>query len=190
VGKVIVAEFVTLDGVVEDPDGSGGLPEGGWAFHAGPEVFAGDKFGLGPIMATGALLLGRVTWELFASRWPSRSGGFADAMNAMAKVVVSHRQLDLDTWSNSSTLDGDLAEGVKRLATDRDVAIAGSTSVVHQLAAADLVDEYRLITVPVALGTGRQLFAAPAALRLASVAPADTTLLARYERAPRPAEEG
>src|SRR5262245_8557987 len=107
-GSVIVAEFVTLDGVVEDPDGSGGTPAGGWAFHAGPDVFAGDKFGLTPSMADGVLLLGRSTWDLFASRWPDRSGGFADVMNASAKRVVTHRPAPVETWANSAVLDGDL----------------------------------------------------------------------------------
>src|SRR5215468_4636840 len=99
-GKVIVVAFVTLDGIVEDPDGTGGMEGGGWAFQAGPNVFAGDKFALGPIMSTGVLLLGRTTWEMFAERWPTRTGDFADAMNAATKVVVSSHPVPLDAWSN------------------------------------------------------------------------------------------
>ena len=181
-GKVIVVEFVTLDGIVEDPDGSAGMPKGGWAFHAGPQVFAGDKFAIASIMESGVLLLGRATWEMFAARWPSRTGEFADAMNAVEKVVVSRQVLPLETWSNSSALEGDLIEGVERLADERDVVVAGSTSVVHQLAAEDAVDEYRLVTIPVALGTGTPLFAAPAELTLVSIEPAANAALAYYER--------
>jgi dihydrofolate reductase len=181
-GKVIVVEFVTLDGIVEDPDGSGGMDGGGWAFQAGPDVFAGDKFALGPIMSTGVLLLGRSTWEMFAGRWPTRTGAFADAMNAATKVVVSSRALALDAWSNSVTLEGDLVEGVRRLAADRDVAVIGSMSVAHQLAAADVVDEYRLLTIPIAVGRGTPLFTSPLALQLASIESTGAAGLAYYER--------
>lgn len=181
-GKVIVVQFVTLDGIVEDPDGSAGMDGGGWAFHAGPDVFAGDKFALGPIMTTGAMLLGRSTWEMFAGRWPGRSGEFADAMNAIAKIVVTHRAPDLDAWNNSSLLNGDLIDETKRLAADRDVVVVGSISVVHQLAAADAVDEYRLLTVPLAIGSGTPLFTSAVSLRQVSVEPADTMVLTTYER--------
>ena len=183
-GKVIVVGFVTLDGVVEDPDGTGGTPGGGWAFHAGHHVFAGDKFATGPSLKDGVLLLGRNTWSMFAGRWPGRTGAFPDAMNRAAKVVVSHAPPALDAWNNSSALDGDLVEAVARLAVDRDVIVVGSTSVVHQLTAADAVDEYRLITIPVALGAGTPLFATPTSLQVVSVvamAELDATL-AIYER--------
>jgi len=181
-GKVIVIEFVTLDGIIEDPDGTRGMPGGGWAFRTGPQAVTGDKFALGPIMASGVLLLGRRTWDLFAARWPQRTGDFADAMNAMAKVVVSHRAPDLDLWSGSSHLDGDLIDGVARLAGARDVVVAGSIGVVHQLAAADVVDEYRLLTFPVALGAGARLFDAPTDLALVSTEPGAEAVLTRYER--------
>jgi dihydrofolate reductase len=184
-GQVIVVEFVTLDGVVEDPDGSAGLEQGGWAFHAGPDVFAGDKFALGPIMESGVLLLGRSTWEMFAERWPTRSGGFADAMNAATKVVVANQRPDLERWANSSLLDGDLVEEVAKMAVDRDVVVVGSISVAHQLVAADAVDEYRLLTIPIAVGEGggAQLFTAPVALQLDAVeSPIPGTVLAHYSR--------
>ena len=85
--KIIVVAFTTLDGVVEDPDGSWGAPTGGWGLRQGPEAFTGDKFSLGPILDTGALLFGRRTWTLFAQRWPTRTGDFADAMNRTPKFV-------------------------------------------------------------------------------------------------------
>ena len=181
-GKVIVVEFVTLDGVVEDPDGSGGMEGGGWAFHAGPEIFAGDKFELGPIMQTGAMLLGRSTWEMFAARWPSRTGDFPDAMNAMAKVVVSSQPVDLDLWKNSAMLEGELVAGTQALAAERDVVVVGSVSVAHQLAAADAVDEYRLLVVPIAVGAGTPMFAGPTKLRLLSAEPSGAAAALRYGR--------
>jgi dihydrofolate reductase len=189
-GKVIVVAFVTLDGIVEDPDGTGGMDGGGWAFQAGPNVFAGDKFALGPIMSSGVLLLGRSTWEMFAERWPTRTGDFADAMNAATKVVVSSRTVPLDAWSNSVALEGELVEGVRRLAADRDVVVIGSVSVAHQLMAADVVDEYRLLTIPIAIGRGTPLFAAPRALRLSSVESSGAGGLAYYERVPESVAAG
>jgi dihydrofolate reductase len=189
-GKVIVVQFVTLDGIVEDPDGSGGMDGGGWAFHAGPDVFAGDKFALGPMLSNGVLLLGRSTWEMFAERWPTRTTEFADAMNAATKVVVSSRPVPLAAWSNSVALEGELIAGVQRLAAERDVAVIGSTSVTRQLAAADMVDEYRLVTVPITVGRGAALFAGPTALRLTSVESIGPATLARYERAGGPVAVG
>src|SRR3954451_21395759 len=114
-GKVIVIEFITLDGVVEDPDGRGGTASGGWAFRFGPESVAGDKFRLGPILDTGVLLLGRSTWELFSRLWPNRTDEFSQAMNRIPKLVVSKSSPTLDAWSNSSPLEGDLLEEVARV---------------------------------------------------------------------------
>ena len=181
-GKVIVIQYVTLDGIVEDPDGSGGTPGGGWAFRFGPATVAGDKFELGPILDTGVLLFGRSTWELFSRLWPPRTTDFAAAMNRIEKVVVSHSTPALDAWNNSSVLDDELLHGVKRLADQRDVVVIGSTSVVHALAAADAVDEYRLFVVPTALGTRRPLFATPVDLQLLSAVASPPGVLLRYER--------
>lgn len=181
-GEIVVGQFVTLDGVVEDPDGTTGMDGGGWAFLAGPNVFAGDKFALTPILEDGALLLGRSTWDLFAGRWPARSGGFADTMNEATKVVVSSRPVPVERWSGSVQLEGDLIEGVRAVAADRDVAVAGSASVIHQLAAADLIDEYRLLTIPASIGHGTPLFARPAQLELVSSEPTEIGPLARYRR--------
>src|SRR4051794_14022745 len=110
-GKVVVVQFVTLDGVVEDPDGSGGLPGGGWAFRSGPKRLQGDDFQVGPLLESGVLLMGRRTWEAFSQRWPTRSGALADTMNRVPKVVVSRSAPALDAWSNSSRLEGPLVAG-------------------------------------------------------------------------------
>jgi dihydrofolate reductase len=180
--KIIVSQFVTLDGVVEDPDGSGGTPGGGWAFRPGAKVM-NDDFQLGSIFETGVLLLGRATWELFAGRWPTRSGAFAERMNRIPKVVASRSGPVLDAWGNSSLLEGELVAGAADLTRAHDVVVIGSTSVVHALAAADAVDEYRLIVIPTALGAGERLFAAPLDLQLASVEASGAGHLARYVRA-------
>ncbi|MFJ7631505.1 dihydrofolate reductase family protein [Streptomyces sp. NPDC097595] len=156
--SVVVIEFITLDGVVSDPDGSQATPLGGWAFRHGPEAVAGDKFRLGRTMDEGVLLLGRTTWELFSRIWPGRDDPFAARMNAVPKLVVSRSLApgDMSAWTNSRNLDGDLVDAVKR--EQRDVVVAGSLSVVRRLMAADLVDEYRLLAFPTVLGTGRRLF--------------------------------
>jgi dihydrofolate reductase len=181
-GKVIVIQYATLDGVVEDPDGSGGTAGGGWAFRVGPPRAMGDEFKLGSVLETGVLLMGRTTWQAFAGRWPTRSDPFADALNAMSKVVVSRSAPALDAWNNSSLLEGELVAGVAELTRERDVVVVGSTSVVHALAAADAVDEYRLLVIPAALAAGERLFVAPVELQLASTEPAGEAVLARYER--------
>jgi dihydrofolate reductase len=183
--RVIVIEFVTLDGVVEDPDGSQGAPGGGWAFRHGPETVAGDKFKLGSVLETGSLLLGRSTWQLFAKIWPDRSDPFATAMNAIPKLVASRTITDVSGWANSSLVEGDLFTVVERLKDERDVVVAGSTSVVHSLVEHDLVDEFRLLVFPTVLGVGRRLFpdgCPPVLLRLVSAEVTGPTVLARYER--------
>ncbi|MDQ1633030.1 MAG: hypothetical protein QOC80_3002, partial [Frankiaceae bacterium] len=147
-GNVIVIQFVTLDGVVEDPDGRGGTTFGGWAFRFGAEAVAGDKFRLGPILTTGVLLFGRRTWEHFSRLWPTRTDQFSTAMNQIPKMVVTRGPLDVSGWSNSIVLEGDLVDSVARLSQDRDVVVIGSISVVHELAAAGAVDQYRLLTFP------------------------------------------
>jgi dihydrofolate reductase len=174
-GTVVVIQFITLDGIVEGPET--------WAFRSGPQRMVADDFRLGPILDTGVLLLGRTTWEVFAGRWPTRTEPYAAALNRMPKVVVSRSAPTLDAWENSALLTGGLVDGVAELARDRDVVVAGSTSVVHALAAADAVDEYRLLLVATALGSGRRLFAAPVELRPASIETVGERVLARYVRA-------
>ena len=184
--SVIVIQFITLDGVVSDPDGSGGTPAGGWAFRYGPETVAGDKFRLGSTLDGGVMLLGRTTWQLFSRLWPGRDEPFAARMNAVPKLVASRTLTDASAWANSRVIDGDVADAVKR--EPRDVIITGSVSVVHALMAADLVDEYRLLTFPTVLGTGERLFPAggpPAYLECLSAERAGAAVLARYGRAAR-----
>jgi dihydrofolate reductase len=160
-GDVVVVQFTTLDGVVSDPDGRWGSDHGGWAFRYGFGPVADDKFRLGTRMELGAQLYGRRTWEHFARLWPARDGAFAGVMNAVPKRVATRRGIDPSAWSNSAAIDGDLLTWVAEERARRDVVVIGSLSLVHQLAAADLVDEYRLITFPVVAGTGDRLFAAP-----------------------------
>ncbi len=184
--SVIVIQFITLDGIVSDPDGSGGTPAGGWAFRHGPETVAGDKFRLGSTLDDGVMLLGRRTWQLFSRLWPGRDDPFSARMNAVPKLVASRTLTDASAWVNSRVVDGGITDAVQR--EQRDVIIAGSLSVVHALLAADLIDEYRLLTFPTILGTGERLFPAggpPAYLECLSAERADAAVLARYRRAAR-----
>ena len=153
--RVIVIEFVSLDGVMHDPDGSDGSAQGGWAFRYGREAVAGDKFGLGEVLDTGAMLLGRRTWQLFAKIWPGRDDPFSAKLNAMPKLVVS-RSLDQATdWQNSAVLPGNLVTEVRKRKQEQDIVITGSASVVRTLMAHDLVDEYRLIVFPLVSARAR-----------------------------------
>ena len=159
--KLVVSEFVTLDGVIEDPGGAEGFDRGGWAFQfeRGPE---GDKFKLDEVPAADALLLGRRTYEGFAAAWPSRTDevGFAEKMNAMPKFVVS-TTLEEAEWNNSTVIKGDVTEEISRLKQQPggDILVAGSGELVQTLMQHDLVDELRLMVFPVLLGSGKRLFA-------------------------------
>ena len=184
--SVIVIEFITLDGIVSDPDGSNGTPAGGWAFRHGRETVAGDKFRLGRTLDEGVMLLGRTTWEMFSRIWPGRDDPFSARMNAATKLVASRTLADTSAWQNSQVIDGDLVDTVKR--EQRDVIIMGSLSVVHALMAADLIDEYRLLTFPTILGAGERLFPAggpPAYLECLSAERLGAAVLTRYGRAAR-----
>jgi len=160
VGKIVVTEFVSVDGVMEDPGGSEDFKYGGWTFEF--DRGEGDKFKLDETMASGALLLGRKTYEGFAAAWPSRTDdvGFADKFNSMPKYVVSST-LEEATWTNSTVLKGDLAEEVAKLRDeiDGDVVVHGSAQLAQALIERDLVDELRLMVFPVVLGAGKRLFA-------------------------------
>jgi dihydrofolate reductase len=187
VNRIIVIEFITLDGVIEDPDGSAGTPSGGWAFRYGPEAVAGDKFKLGSHLDTGGLLFGRTTWQLFSRLWPTRTDPFSTKMNAAPKWVVSRTLTDVSAWANSTVIQGELTSEVQQLRQDRDVIVIGSASVVHGLMQHDLVDEYRLLVFPAVLGAGRRLFATPAGaenLRLLSAEQSGAAALLRYEKVP------
>jgi dihydrofolate reductase len=184
--SVIVIQFITLDGIVSDPDGSGGTPAGGWAFRHGPETVAGDKFRLGSTLDDGVMLLGRTTWQLFSRLWPGRDDPFSARMNAVPKLVASRTLTDTSAWANSRLMDGGLVDAVKH--ERRDIVITGSVSVVHTLMAEDLIDEYRLLTFPTALGTGQRLFPAgamPTYLETRSAERAGAAVLTRYGRAAR-----
>jgi dihydrofolate reductase len=158
--RVVVSEFLTLDGVMEDPGGSEHMPGGGWAFRfqRGPD---GDKFKLDELVAADAMLLGRKTYEGFASAWPSIKDdvGFAEKMNGMRKYVVSGTLREL-AWNNSVLLEGDVVAEVGRLKQQpgKDLLVAGSAQLVQTLAEHRLVDEYRLMVYPVLLGHGKRLF--------------------------------
>jgi dihydrofolate reductase len=157
-GRIIVTEFVSLDGVMEAPGGGEAFRHGGWTFeiNRGDE---GDKFKLDETLSSEALLLGRVTYEGFAAAWPSREGEFADKFNTMPKYVVSST-LDEPEWNNSIVLKGDVKEEVARLKQeqDGDIVVHGSARLVQTLIEADLVDEVRLMVFPVVLGSGKRLF--------------------------------
>ncbi|MFI5540791.1 dihydrofolate reductase family protein [Nocardia sp. NPDC051900] len=184
--SVIVCEFVTLDGRVSDPDGRGGTATGGWAFRYGPETVGGDKFRLAHALDEGVLLLGRRTWELFATIWPGRDDPFAMRMNKAAKLVVSHTLADTSSWTNSTLVEGDLHTAVEN--APGDVIVTGSLSIVRALREKDLIDEYRLLIFPTVLGSGDRLFAdgePPADLELLSVDTVGAAVLTRYVRAGR-----
>jgi dihydrofolate reductase len=157
-GRIVVTEFMSLDGVVEDPGGAEDFKHGGWSFefNRGDD---GDKFKLDETMETEALLLGRVTYEGFADAWPKREGEFADKFNNMPKYVVSTTLSDPE-WNNSTVISGDVAAEVARIRdeVDGDVVVHGSASLVQTLMENDLVDELRLMVFPVVLGDGKRLF--------------------------------
>jgi dihydrofolate reductase len=157
-GRIVVTEFVSLDGVIEAPGGGEEYRHGGWSFEIdrGPE---GDKFKLNETLATEALLLGRVTYEGFAAAWPTMQGEFADKFNGMPKYVVSST-LKQPEWNNTTVLRGDLVEEVSRVrdSSAGNVAVHGSSQLVQALLEHDLVDELRLMVYPVLLGSGKRLF--------------------------------
>ena len=157
-GRIVVTEFISLDGVVEDPGGAEDFKYGGWSFEfsRGDE---GDKFKLDEALNADALLLGRVTYQGFADSWPQRDGEFADKFNNMPKYVVS-TTLENPEWTNSTVVGGDLAEAVAQVRAkhDGDIVVHGSPQLVQGLFDRDLVDELRLMVFPVVLGTGKQLF--------------------------------
>ena len=157
-GRIVVTEFISLDGVVEDPGGSEDFKHSGWSFEIdrGDE---GNRFKLDETMESEALLLGRVTYEGFAEAWPQRDGEFADKFNNMPKYVVSSTLSDPE-WTNSTVINGDVAEAVEQV-RDRhegDVVVHGSVQLVQELLERDLVDELRLMVFPVVLGSGKRLF--------------------------------
>ncbi len=156
--RIVVSEFVTIDGVMEDPGGAEKFERGGWAFkfNRGPE---GDKFKFDELVAADALLLGRTTYEGFAAAWPSRTGEFADRMNGTPKIVVS-TTLVRAAWGPATVIKSDVVGEVSKLRArpGKDILVAGSARLVNTLVQNDLVDELRLMVFPVILGKGRRLF--------------------------------
>jgi dihydrofolate reductase len=157
-GRIVVTEFVSLDGVIEDPGGAEDFDYGGWSFEfdRGDD---GNKFKLDETLGSEALLLGRVTYEGFAEAWPSREGEFADKFNEMPKYVVSST-LEEPDWDNSTVISGELAQEVSKLKRELDgeIVVHGSAQLVQALIDQDLVDELRLMVFPVVLGKGKRLF--------------------------------
>jgi dihydrofolate reductase len=184
-GRIVVTEFVSLDGGMEDPGGAEGYKHGGWTFEFNRGE--GDEFKLEETRETDALLLGRKTYEGFAAAWPSREGEFADKFNSMPKYVVSSTLREPE-WNNSTVLDGDLAEETAKLraSTQGDIVVHGSAQLVQALIEQDLVDELRLMVYPVLLGSGKRLFAETGdkkPMRLSSAKPVgDGITILTYER--------
>lgn len=157
-GKLVVTEFVSVDGVFEDPGGAEGYEHGGWTFEydRGED---GNNFKLDELMDAEAQLLGRVTYEGFAEAWPSRQGEFADKLNSDPKYVVSTTLTD-PRWQNTTVISNDVAENIAKLKeqTNGAILVAGSGTLVGTLLGADLVDELRLMVFPTVLGRGKRLF--------------------------------
>jgi dihydrofolate reductase len=161
-GRIVVSEFVSIDGVMEDPGGSEGTRNAGWTFRfkRGEE---GERFKLDELVAAEALLLGRVTYKGFAAAWPTIEDpvGFADKMNSMPKYVVSNTLTDGEAgWTNSTVVRGDTVSQLTALKASvaGDLLVAGSASLVQLLAEHQLIDEYRLMVFPIILGSGKRLF--------------------------------
>ena len=186
-GKLVVTEFVSLDGVMQAPGGED-FKYPGWSFDfdRGED---GNRFKLQETLETDALLIGRVTYESFAGAWPSREGEFADKFNNMPKYVVSSTLEDPE-WNNTTVVGGDAVAAASKLKQDVDgiVQVPGSLRLVQALIEADLVDELHLMVFPVVLGTGRRLFGETSERsdwRLTEAKPVgrDGVLVLIYERA-------
>ena len=185
--KIIVSEFITLDGVFSDPGGAEGTKNGGWSFPFWHEDIA--KFKFEELFAGDALLLGRRTYDGFAAAWPAMAddAGFADRMNSIPKYVVTQSDAGL-TWNNSQSIRDDAAQKVTELkqAAGQDILVFGSGQLVNFLTGHGLVDEFRLLVYPVVLGDGQRLFSGEGkrTLRLAETRPFPTgVVLLSYETA-------
>jgi dihydrofolate reductase len=175
--RIVVTEFVTLDGVMEDPGGSEGTPFGGWAFKF-ERGDAGNRFKLEELQEADAQLLGRKTYEGFAQAWPGREdeAGFADKMNSMRKFVVSSTLRDPE-WNNSQVIGLDDVASLEGT-----ILVAGSHQLVQALFERKLVDEVRLVLYPTVLGAGKKLFEVPADFTLVSADPSEQVVMLRYLR--------
>jgi dihydrofolate reductase len=187
-GKIVVSENVSLDGVVQDPTGEEGFDRGGWFLRISDRDRAGwAGAGLEEALGSEAMLLGRRTEEWLAARWPSRTGEWADRLNSMPKYVVS-ATLGEPAWTNSTVLAGDPVAEASKLKQELagEIVVAGSIQLVHALLAHDLVDELRLMVFPVVVGAGRRMFGETAdamLMRLISVrAIGDSLAQLTYQR--------
>jgi len=157
-GRIVITEFISLDGVIEDPGGAEDFKYGGWSFEF-DRGDAGNRFKLDETMNSAALLLGRVTYQGFAEAWPQREGEFADKFNTMPKYVVSST-VDGSEWTNTTVLDGDIPAAVRKVRdeVDGDIVVHGSGQLAQTLLEHDLVDRWHLMVFPVVLGAGQRLF--------------------------------
>lgn len=187
--QLVVSEFVTLDGVMQDPGGADkkNFEQGGWSMPYWHEDIA--KVKLDELFASDALLLGRITYQGFAAAWPSvqDEAGFADRMNGLPKYVVSSTLQSAD-WNNSTIISGDIAQQVAALKQQpgQDILVGGSAQLIQELMRHNLVDEYRLLIYPVVLGTGKRLFQDGSAATLSLVESRSFptgVMLARYQPA-------
>jgi dihydrofolate reductase len=184
VGKIVISENVSLDGVIEDPAGAEGFERGGWVGKIQDRPAVG-KAAHDEALGADALLLGRRSYEFFAARWPSRSGPLADRLNSLPKYVVSSTLEDPE-WNNSTVLNGDVVEEVSKLKQELDgeIVVAGSIQLVRTLIDRDLVDELRLLVFPVVLGAGERLFEATSEkkpMRLVGIRAGDDVAFLTYE---------
>jgi dihydrofolate reductase len=183
-GKIVVSENISLDGVVEDPAGAEGFERGGWVGKFTDREATG-KVALDEVLGAQAELYGRKTYEFLAARWPSRDGQLADRLNEMPKYVISSTLEDAE-WNNSTVLEGDAVEAVTKLKRELDgeIIVPGSISLVRALLEHDLVDELRLLVYPVVLGAGERLFVEAEdqkSMRLVSVDSGDGVAFLTYE---------
>ena len=187
-GRIVVSENVSLDGVIQDPAGVEGFRLGGWVGRIGSQGREeAAKVALDEALGAEAFLLGRRSYEFLAARWPSRSGPFADRLNSMPKYVVSST-LEAPAWNNTTVLKGDVIDDVSKLKQeiDGEILVAASFQLWHTLLEHDLVDELRLMIYPVVLGAGERLFGQTSdkkSMRLISTRTVDDLALLIYQPA-------
>jgi dihydrofolate reductase len=157
-GKLVVTEFVSVDGVFQDPGGAEDYEYGGWTFEY-DRGRDGDQFKMDELLEAQVQLFGRTTYEGFAKAWPTREGAFADKINRGPKYVVSNTVTEPE-WQNTTVISGDAVDGVSKLKDETEgvILVAGSGALVRSLLAADLVDELHLMVFPTILGRGKRLF--------------------------------
>jgi len=188
-GRIVVSENISLDGVVQDPAGVEGFRLGGWVGRIGQGREGAARLALDEALGADAFLLGRRSYEFLAARWPSRSNPLADRLNSLPKYVVSST-LEAPAWNNTTVLRGDVVSAVSKLKREisGEIVVAASFQLWHQLMQHDLVDELRLMIYPVVLGAGERLFGETSdtkTVRLVSARSVDDLALLTYELVPR-----